>query len=277
MRSLTNETVIAPNTRKSVDIQELWLYRELFYFFAWRDIKVRYKQSVLGIGWAILQPLMLAIIFTLFFHNIAGISSGDQNIPYPVFAFLGLMYWITFSTAVITISNSLVSNAGVINKIYFPRLIPPLSASALSIVDFFFAAIILGLVMLVFTLAPTMLGVLLIIPSLLLIVVSALGIGIFFAALNVKYRDVKSALPYLIQATFFMTPVIYPITLIPERFRDFAYLNPATGAISSVKAAIFGQPVEWIGLLLSWISAIVLLILGIWYFKRTEKNFADII
>ncbi|MEX2006647.1 MAG: ABC transporter permease [Candidatus Saccharimonadales bacterium] len=277
MRSLTNETVISPGKQSSVSLRELWLYRELFYFFAWRDIKVRYKQSVLGIGWAILQPLLLAIIFTLFFHRIAGISSGDQDIPYPVFAYLGLMFWNAFSGALNSISNSLVGNAGVITKIYFPRLIPPLAASALSIVDFFFATIIFVIILLVFTVTPGLLGILLIIPSLLLITVAALGAGLFFAALNVKYRDVRAALPYLVQALFFMTPVIYPITLIPERFRDIAYLNPAAGAISTVKAGIFGQPVEWGSLALSWISAIVLLIIGIWYFKRTEKDFVDVI
>jgi lipopolysaccharide transport system permease protein len=277
MRSLTNETVITPGSQSSVSLRELWLFRELFYFFAWRDIKVRYKQSVLGIGWAILQPLLLAVIFTVFFHRIAGINSGDQNIPYPVFAYLGLMYWNAFSGGLNTISNSLVGNQGVLTKIYFPRLIPPLAATALSIVDFFFALIVFFLLLAFFTVMPGLLGILLIIPSLLLIVVGALGVGTFFAALNVKYRDVRSALPYLVSALFFMTPVIYPITLIPEKFQIFAYLNPATGAITSVKAGIFGQPVDWTGLLISWVSAIVALIVGIWYFKRTEKNFVDVI
>lgn len=277
MRSLTNETVISPKSQSKINLRELWLYRELFYFFAWRDIKVRYKQSALGIGWAVLQPLLLAIIFTLFFHRIAGINSGDKDIPYPVFAYLGLMFWNAFSGALNTVSNSLVSSAGVITKIYFPRLIPPLASAALSIVDFCFAFFVFLLILLVFTVPPTLLGFLMIIPSLLLITVSALGIGIFFAALNVKYRDVRSALPYIIQTLFFMTPVIYPITLIPERFRDIAYLNPAAGAISSVKAALFGQQIEWANLALSWVSAILLLIIGLWYFKRTEKNFADII
>ena len=277
MRSLTKETFISPDSQSSVSMRELWLYRELFYFFAWRDIKVRYKQSVLGVGWAILQPLLLAIIFTLFFHRIAGISSGSADIPYPVFAYLGLMYWNAFSSSVNTISGSLVGNAGVITKIYFPRLIPPLAATALSIVDFFFALIVFFLLLAVFTVTPELLGIVLIIPSLVLIVVAAFGIGTFFAALNVKYRDVKSGLPYIVQALFFMTPVIYPITLIPEQYQIYAYLNPATGAITSVKAGIFDQPVNWTGLAISWASATVIVILGVWYFKRTERGFADII
>lgn len=277
MRSLTNETVITPTVHSKLNLRELWLYRELFYFFAWRDIKVRYKQSVLGIGWAILQPLLLAIIFTLFFHRVAGISSGSADVPYPVFAYVGLMFWNTFASSLNTISNSLLSNSGVITKIYFPRLIPPLAASALSIVDFFFALIVAFLLFAVFTITPGLLGIVLIIPTLVLIIIASFGVGVFFAALNVKYRDVRSALPYIVQLWFFMTPVIYPLTLIPERYRELAYLNPATGALSSVKAGLFHQPVDWHGLALSWASAIVMLIIGVWYFKRTEKNFADII
>lgn len=277
MRALSTETIIAPNSQGKISLRELWLYRELFYFFAWRDIKVRYKQSVLGIGWAILQPLLLAIIFTLFFHRIAGINSGSANIPYPVFAYLGLMYWNTFSSALNTISNSLVSSAGVITKVYFPRLIPPLAATALSVVDFCFAFMVFILILLLFTVMPGGIGVLLFIPSLLLIVVAAFGLGTFFAALNVKYRDVRAALPYLVQTLFFMTPVIYPISMIPERYQIFAYINPATGAISTVKAGLFHQPLNLKGLLISWGVAIIMVVIGIWYFKRTEKTFADIV
>lgn len=277
MRNFGKETIISPNSQSNVSLRELWLYRELFFFFSWRDIKVRYKQTVLGIGWAVLQPLLLAIIFTLFFHKIAGIDSGSKDIPYPVFAYLGLLYWNTFSNALNTISNSLVSNQGLITKIYFPRLLPPLAATTLSIVDFFCGLIVLFLIFLLFTVVPGILGLLLLIPSLLLIVVAATGVGLFFAALNVKYRDVRTALPYIVQTLFFMTPVIYPITLIPEKFQTLAYLNPATGAISTVKAGLFSQPVFWIGLLISWVVALFMLAIGIWYFKRTEKGFADIV
>lgn len=279
MRNLTQDTVIEPNTRRSflVDLRELWLFRELFYFFAWRDIKVRYKQTALGAGWAILQPVLATGIFTLFFNRVAKISSGSAEIPYPVFAYLGLMYWNAFSTAVNTISNSVVSNAGVITKIYFPRLIPPLSASALSIVDFFFASSAFILILLIFHVLPGAMGIALLVPSLLLIVITALGMGIFFAALNVTYRDVRSALPFITQLLIFVTPVIYPITLIPERFQIYAYLNPATGAISSVRAGFFHQQVNWTGLAISWISALILLFIGVWYFKRVEKNFVDVI
>jgi len=277
MRSLNNETVIKSGEKSKLDLRELWLYRELFYFFAWRDIKVRYKQTVLGAGWAILQPALATGVFTLFFNRVAKISSGSASIPYPVFAYLGLMYWNAFASAVMTVGNSLLASSGIIGKIYFPRLIPPLSASALSMVDFFFAAIVFVLIMLGFGVTPGWAGIFMAIPSLVLIVVAALGVGTFFAALNVKYRDVRSALPFLVQIVFFMTPVIYPLTLIPHRFQIFAYINPATGAISSVKAGLFHQSINWAGLLISWVSALVVLSIGLWYFRKKEKGFVDII
>lgn len=275
MRSLDDTLTIEAGKTSRISLRELWLYRELFYFFAWRDIKVRYKQTMLGAGWAILQPLLAAGIFTIFFNRVAKISSGAANIPYPVFAYLGLMYWNAFSGALSTISNSLLANSGVINKIYFPRLIPPFSATALSVVDFCFALTVFFLLLLGFTIMPGWEGLLLIIPSLVLAMVAATSIGLFFASLNIKYRDVRSALPYLIQIMFFMTPVIYPITMIPQRFQIFAYINPATGAINSVKAGLFHQPANWAGLLISWISTIVLLIFGLWYFKRSERKLPD--
>jgi lipopolysaccharide transport system permease protein len=277
MRSLSSEIIISPTKRNRLNLRELWLYRELFYFFAWRDIKVRYKQTALGVGWAILQPLLAAAIFTLFFNKVAGIGTGGANVPYAVFAYLGLMYWNTFSNGLNNISNSLVTNQGIMTKIYFPRLIPPFSAMALSIVDFFFAGIVFFMILLVFGVTPSLLGVLLMLPGLLLVVITTLGVGTFFAALNVKYRDVRSALPFLIQILFFMTPVIYPVSLIPERFRDLIYLNPMSGALNTVKSGLFHQPVDWQGFWISCVSALALLIIGLWYFKRTEKGFADII
>lgn len=275
MRSLDDTLVIEAGNTGKLSLRELWLYRELIYFFAWRDIKVRYKQTLLGAGWAILQPLLAAIIFTVFFNRVAKIGTGAANIPYPVFAYLGLMYWNGFSAALNTVSNSMLSNSGVINKIYFPRLIPPISATALSIVDFAFASVVFFLLLAGYRIAPGLEGLLLLIPSLILTMLAAFSMGLFFAALNIKYRDVRSALPYLIQIAFFVTPVIYPLSLIPQRFQIFAYLNPATGAISSVKAGLFHQDINWKGLLISWISTLVLLGLGLFYFKRAERKFPD--
>ncbi len=273
----SRKTVITPDEKGSISLKELWNYRELFYFFSWRDIKVRYKQTALGAGWAILQPFLATGIFTLFFNRIAGISSGSDLIPYPVFAYLGLMYWNCFSMGLGAISNSIVGSQGVITKIYFPRLIPPLSAIALSIVDFFFAGLAFIFILIAFQITPDPLGVLMLVPCLFLIVLGTLGLGTFFAALNVKYRDVRSALPFITQLLLFVTPVIYPISLIPERFQIYAYINPAAGAISTIRAAFFGEPINWAGFGVSVLGAVILMVIGLWYFKRTERNFVDII
>ncbi len=277
MRSTSDGIVIESGKRASLDFRELWLYRELFLFFAWRDIKVRYKQTVLGAGWAILQPFLATGVFTLFFNRVAGISSGSQTIPYPVFAYLGLMYWNCFSSALGTVSNSLVTAQGLITKIYFPRLIPPLAAVALSVVDFFFAGVAFVVILAVFGVVPGFMGIIMILPSLALIVLGAFGLGVFFSALNVKYRDVRSALPFITQILLFVTPVIYPISLIPERFRIYAYLNPAAGAITAVRAGFFHQPINWAGLGVSVMGALIMLAIGLMYFRRTEKNFVDVI
>lgn len=276
MRSVTNAVVISSKKRKrATGLRELWVYRELFYFFAWRDIKVRYKQTVLGVGWAVLQPMITAAIFTVFFNRVAKIDTGSVNVPYPVFAYLGLTYWGAFSNATSNVSNSILNNSGVINKVYFPRLIPALASIVLSIVDFAFAIAVFFILIILFGVSISAVGFLWIIPTLGLAMFAALGIGLLFAALNVKYRDMRSALPFIIQATFFMTPVIYPISMIPERFQIYAYLNPAAGSISTIKAAFFGQAIYWEGLLVSIISSIVIFIIGFWAFKKAERHFTD--
>jgi len=276
MRSVTDTVVISSKKRKgATGLRELWVYRELFYFFAWRDIKVRYKQTFLGIGWAVLQPLITAAIFTVFFNRVAKIDTGSLNVPYPVFAYLGLTYWGAFATSTSNVSNSILNNAGVVNKIYFPRLIPPLAAIALSVVDFIFAILVFLLLLILFSVHVHIIGLLWIIPALGLAMFASLGIGLLFAALNVKYRDMRSALPFIIQALFFMTPVIYPLSMIPERFQIYAYLNPATGAITSIKTALFNQTIDWTGLLVSLASALVIFIIGVWAFKRAERHFPD--
>ncbi len=272
-----NELVIKSGQSGNISFKELWAYRELFFFFSWRDIKVRYKQTFIGAGWAILQPVLATGIFTLFFNRVAGISSGNANIPYPIFAFLGLMYWNSFSATINTVANSLLTNTGVITKVYFPRLLPPLSAAALSIVDFFFAAAFFVILLVAYRVSPHLLGFVMLIPALALIQYGALAIGIFFAALNVKYRDVRTALPFLTQLMLFVTPVIYPVTLVPEQFRIFLYINPATGGITMIRAAFFGSPIPWTGVIISFISASIMMVAALAYFKKAERNFVDII
>lgn len=277
MRSLSNTIVINSKKGDSVSFKELWLYRELFYFFAWRDIKVRYKQTAIGAGWAILQPLIATAIFSVIFNRIVGVETGS-HVPYPVFAYVGLMYWNLFSSAINTISNSLVSNQGVITKIYFPRLIPPLSSALVSIVDFFFAGIVFIGLLVVFQVFPNLLlGALFGFLALILITVFAVGFGTFLAAVNVKYRDVKSAVPFLIQILMYTSPIIYPMSIIPAQFQLLAYANPAAGAVSLVRAGLFGTPVDAVGMLISTTVAVAILIIALWYFKKAEKGFADII
>lgn len=277
MRALDNTILISPDKKDSSSFKELWLYRELFYFFAWRDIKVRYKQTAIGAGWAILQPLLTTIIFSVIFNRVVGVSTGS-DVPYPVFAFVGLMYWNLFSSAINSISNSLVSNQGVITKIYFPRLIPPLSSALVSVVDFFFAGFVfLGLLIFFGVMPNILLGALAGLVALFLITLFAVGFGTFLAAVNVKYRDVKSAVPFIVQILMYASPIIYPMSAIPEKYQLFAYLNPAAGAVSLVRAGLFGSPVSFLGVAISIIVAFALFMFALWYFKKAEKGFADII
>lgn len=276
MRSTTNTIHISSESGSKFSLRELWLYRELFYFFAWRDIKVRYKQTAIGAGWAILQPLIATVIFSVIFNRVVGIESG--GIPYPVFAYVGLMYWTLFSSALNSISNSLVGNQGVITKIYFPRLIPPFSSALVSVIDFFFAGFVfLGLLAFFKVMPDFILGPIAALGGLALMTVFAVGLGTFLAAVNVKYRDVKAALPFLIQIMMYASPIIYPMEIIPDKYELLAYLNPAAGAVTLVRAGLFGNELNWLGLALSVIIAIVLFVFAIWYFKRSEKGFADII
>jgi len=276
MRSTSEVTYISPAAGSKFSFSELWLYRELFYFFAWRDIKVRYKQTAIGAGWAILQPLIATIIFSIIFNRIVGIES--HGVPYPVFAFVGLMYWFLFSSGMNSISNSLISNQGVITKIYFPRLIPPFSAAFVAVIDFFFSGVVFIGLLAFFKVVPNLvLGSVAALGALLLMVTFTLGLGTFLAAVNVKYRDVKAALPFLIQIMMYASPIIYPIELIPEQYRLWAYLNPAAGAVSMVRAGLFGAEFDFWGILLSIVVSIALLVFAVWYFKRSEKGMADII
>lgn len=270
------ELVIKPQKKLAINFKELWIYRELFYFFAWRDIKVRYKQTAIGASWAIIQPFLTMVVFTLFFNRVAGISSG--NIPYPIFSYTGLLFWNYFSTSLNQVSNSLVVNGSVITKIYFPRIIAPVSATLLGLVDFFFASIIFAGLMVYYGIAPKPIGLVMLLPMLLLDLVACLGVGTFLAALNVKYRDVRAAIPFITQLGLFLTPVIYPVSLVPKRFLWLLNLNPLTGVINTMRAGLLGQgQIDWQGLLVSSASSVILLILGVIYFRRTERGFADII
>jgi lipopolysaccharide transport system permease protein len=256
-------------------ICELWDFRELFYFLAWRDIKVRYKQTVLGILWAIVQPLFTMVIFTVVFGQIANISS--EGLPRPVFYFSALLPWIYFSSTLSSAGMSLVSNSGLLTKIYFPRIILPAAGALVPLVDFLIGTAFLAGFIVYYDIPVgwnLLLWPVLVLPLALL----AFGLGSFLAALNVKYRDVKYAIPFGIQVLLFMTPIIYPSSIFPEQFRWLLALNPLTGLIEAFRYAVVPTyTMHWDVLGISLVVTAVALALGMTYFKRTEKAFADII
>ena len=269
--------VIRPKKRLAIDWKELKEYRELFFYFAWRDVKVRYKQTAIGILWAILQPFIQMVVFTLFFNKAVGIETGSA-VPYAIFSYTGLLFWNYFSQALQRSANSLVDNQAVVTKVYFPRIIPPISSTIVSLIDFGFASIIFIGLMVYFQFVPSLLGVALLIPAIFVTFIAATGPGLFLAAVNVKYRDVKQALPFLVQLGLFLTPVIYPVTAIPQQYQWLLYLNPMTGVINAMRASFLGAgEINWPLTALSVAMAVIMFIGGLYYFKGREKEFADII
>lgn len=257
------------------DLKELWNYRELLYFFAWRDIKVRYKQTIVGVLWAVFQPFMTMVVFTVIFGNLAKIPS--DNIPYPIFVYSGLLFWQFFSGSLSQASITLVSNASIITKVYFPRLALPIADSVTKLADFGFAAIVLAGLMVYYHTVPTLAGVALIPVLLLLSFVSATGAGLILASMNVRYRDVRYVLPFFIQILMFVTPVIYPSS-IAGKYAWLLWLNPMTGVINNARAGILGTgPIDWVSLATSAVIGVILLIIGVVVFKKTERIFADIV
>src|SRR5215510_13853041 len=257
-----------------INLKDLWHYRDLLYILAARDIKVRYKQTILGAAWAILQPLLTMLIFTLFFGKLAGMPS--DNIPYPLFAYAGLLPWTFFSNAVTGSGNSLVGSAHLITKVYFPRMIIPGAAVAAGLIDLMIAFGILIIMMIYYGVGAT--WNLLMLPALIILTtLLAIGVGMWTSALNVKYRDIRYALPFAIQLTMFATPIIYPVSLIPERWRWAFYLNPLTGIIEGFRASFFGRPFDWTALAISAAITFALLIYAAYHFKRMERTFADIV
>lgn len=272
------ELIIKPRKRLNINIKEMVAYRELFFYFAWRDVKVRYKQTAIGAAWAILQPFIQMVVFTLFFNKVAGIQTGNDTVPYAIFSFTGLLFWNFFSQALTRASNSLVDNQSVVTKVYFPRLLLPLSSTLVGLIDFGFAFLVFIGLLIYFQFPPTIEGVLILIPALLVTFIAASGLGMFLAAVNVKYRDVKQAVPFFIQIGLFLTPVIYPVTAVPQQYQWLLYLNPMTGVINAVRSAFLHTgPINWPLTMLSVAMAVVFFVFGLYYFKGREKEFADII
>ena len=267
--------VIQPTKRWSLlSFNDIWAYRELLFFLTWRDVKVRYKQTALGAAWAILQPLFMMIIFTIFFGRLAGV--GSSGIPYPVFALAGLVPWTFFSNAITASGNSLVGSANLITKVYFPRLIVPAAAMLAGLVDFVLAFVLLILLMVYYQVAPTI-QVLFLPVLVLLTALFSLAVGTWFSALNVKYRDVRFALPFLIQLWLFVSSVILPSTSIPPKWRWLLMLNPMSGIIEGYRSALFGLPFDWPALGIASGLTILTLVYAIYAFGRVERSFADII
>jgi len=224
------EIIIRPKKGFSLlDFKEFWHYRELFYFLTWRDVKLRYKQTVLGIGWAIIQPFLMMVVFSIIFGAIAKVPS--DGIPYPIFSYAGLLFWNVFSSSLSNASQSLIANANIIQKVYLPRIILPAASIIVTIVDFFFASLVLAGIMFFYHFMPEFLGIFILIPLLFITFVASLGLGLFLSALNVKYRDVRYILPFFIQLLIYITPVIYPLSIFPQKLQWLLYLNPMTGVI----------------------------------------------
>lgn len=269
-------TIIKPKKTFSWgDLKEVWEYRELLYFFTWRDLKVRYKQTAIGVAWAVFQPLITMVVFSVFFGKLVGMPS--DGVPYPIFVYVGLILWQFFAGSLTQISNCLVGNSSIITKVYFPRLILPISSVFTKFVDFAIASLILVGLMFYYGYTPHLSGFL-ILPLLLLITfAAALGIGLFLAALNVKYRDVGYILPFFIQLGLFVTPVIYPSS-ITGVYSWFLAMNPMAGVIKTARGALLGTfPINWPQLAISAAACLLALIFGYLYFKKTEKYFADIV
>ena len=271
------ETIIERRTGwQLVELRELWCYRELLCFLTWRDIKVRYKQTVLGAAWAVLQPFATMVVFSLFFGRLAELPAGSA--PYPLFVFAGLLPWYFFSNAITSASQSVVGSQNLVTKVYFPRLIIPLGAIGASLVDFLIAFGMLVLMMLYYGVLPG-LGILLIPILSLGLLVAAVGVGTLLSALTVAYRDFRYVVPFMVQLWMFATPTIYMNAegVVGPRGAAFLPLNPAYGLIAAFRASIVGSPIDLYALTLSGTVGVLMLALGCLYFRRVERSFADII
>lgn len=270
------EIIIKPQRSFSFNIKEVWDYRELFYTFVWRNIKVRYKQSILGIGWVLFQPTVTTGIFSIFFGKLAKIPS--ENLPYPLFVYIGLLFWTFFSGAISQASSSVVGMGSVIKKVYFPRIIIPLSAILTAGVDFLVSFIPLIGLLIYYQMLPSPWLIPFLLISMLIIFLASAGAGMFLASLNVRYRDVNFIIPFFIQIGLFLTPVIYPIGIIFDYRKWILMLNPLTGVIENFRALVKGgEGFDFNLLLISSIVSALIFIFGLFVFKKTEQDFADIV
>ena len=273
--ALSPTTIVARRGRTSLDLGAVWTYRELVYFFVWRDVKVRYRQTLLGVLWAVLQPVITMVVFTVVFGHLAGMAS--DGVPYPLFALAALLPWTFFATGVSQAANSLVGNQNLLKKVYFPRLVIPLSVVLTGLVDLAVAATVLAAMMAYYGVAPGP-EALLLLPLVLLALLTTLSLGLWLSALNVRYRDVRYVVPFALQVWLFLTPVAYPSSVVDEPWRSLSALNPMVGVVEGVRWALLGTDTAPGRLVLvSAMTTLVLLVGGIWFFRRVEGTFADVI
>jgi homopolymeric O-antigen transport system permease protein len=276
MRSSSEETVIAAGRTGRRYLQDLWEYRELFLFLAWRDVLVRYKQTVVGVAWALIRPLLTMLVLSLVFGKFGKMPSGDA--PYPLLVFCGILPWQFFATALSESGNSLVANTGLISKVYFPRLLIPAGTLITALVDFLISLLFLGVLMVWYGWVPP--GTIALLPLFaLLACVASFGVGVWVSALTVEYRDFRFIVPFIVQFGLYLSPVGFTSSVVPERYRLLYSLNPMVGVIDGFRWSILGggYALYWPGLAISVVGGSFLLIAGIWYFRRTETTFADVI
>ena len=268
--------VLRPTTGwRALDLREVWTYRELLFIFAWRDLKVRYRQTLLGAAWVIGQPLIAMLIFTVLFNRVARIS-GIPGVPYPVFVLSGLLIWTFFSSSVSRSSQGLIGQAYLISKVYFPRLVIPLAGIVVDLTDLFVSGLLLAALMIWYGTVPALTIVFL--PVVLSIAIAfAIGTGLWLASLNVRYRDFRVLIPFALQIAMYATPVVYPLAALPEKYRVAARLNPMAGIVEGFRAALFGLPMPSRDLAYSAVVAAILLVSGLFYFRRMERHFADVL
>jgi lipopolysaccharide transport system permease protein len=273
---MTSTTTIIEPSRgwRSLNLREIWAYRDLLYIFTWRDVKVRYRQTLLGVFWMMGQPLVTMLIFTVLFNRIAQIDAGA--VPYPLFVTAGVLMWNFVSGAIARAGTSLLGAAHLISKVYFPRLVVPLANVGTDLVDFAIAALLLIPMMGWYGFWPGF-AILLTPLIVLMAAVFALGVGLWVAAVNVEYRDVRVVLPWLLQIAMYATPVVYPVAAVPEKYRWVALLNPMTGIVEGFRSCLFGTPLPAVAILWSICASLLLLVSGAFYFRRTERLFADIL
>lgn len=271
------ETVITPKNSFSLNLKELWASREIFYFLTIRDVRLRYQHAFIDALWTMLQPLITTIVLAFVLGSVTKTFSG--SIPYPVFAFVGFILWNFFTSSLTKVSNSLSANRALITKAYFPRLIIPATNITVELIDFIFTFIVLLGLLLYYHVQISFPGLIFLLPCLLVTLITSFGLGLFFAALFVKYYDGRQILPFLTSVLFFLTPVIYPIRILPPHdYLWLVYLNPLVGVIETIRAVLFGTGIiNWGGFALSTASSLVFFLAGLAYFKNTEKEFADLI